>query len=351
MRLLADVSSHGFGHMMQTSCVLAALHDRTDRLAVRLRSALPAAVVARFAPLPVELGPPPFDPALTMSAPDTIDVAATAQNYRDFAEAFETAVAEAENEIAAFHPDLVFSDIAAPGLVAARRAGVPAVALCSLNWADILRAVMPPGSVPTQALALLEDAYGGADIFLMPDPSMAMPNRGNQRRIGPIGRHGTPCPDRIRAILGLPEDRPLGLLSWGGWDNAVGAGFLAALPHDIAWISDAGPLLVQGIDHVDLIASCAIVVAKPGYGTFVDTIGNGVRLVFTDRPGWPETPALAAWALRHGAAREIHKKTADAEAAEAIAELMAETPPAPPALTGADEAAEIICDEILPHVR
>lgn len=351
MRLLADVSGHGFGHMMQTSCLLAALNARTDTLAVRVRSALPRDVVTRFAPVEVETGPPPLDPALTMSAPDLIDVAATARSYDAFAETFEAAVETALDEIARFRPDLVFSDIATPGLVAARRAGVPAVALCSLNWADILRAVMPAGTVASEALELLEDAYRGADTFLMPDPSMAMTPRANQRRIGPIGRHGTPCPDRIRALLGHPDDRPLGLLSWGGWDNAVGAGFLDALPHDISWITDASPVLAADIAHIDLIASCAIVIAKPGYGTFVDTIGNRVRLVFTDRPGWPETPALAAWAFRHGAAREIHKQTAAAEAAAAITDLMAEMPPEPPALTGADEAAAIICEEILPNVR
>lgn len=345
MRVLADVSSHGFGHIMQTSCVLAALGERTGALTVRLRTGLKPEAVRRFVEVDT-FGPAPLDPTLQMSAPDTIDVAGTALSYARFPEAFAAAVAEAEAEIDGFRPDLVFSDIPAPGLVAARRKGIAAVALCSLNWADVLPAVLPEGTIGAEALGLLEDAYRGADVFFLPEPSMPMPPRPNQRVIGPIGRFGRPCPERIKDILGL-DDRPLGLLSWGGWGGSVDAGFLASLPDDIAWISEAGPLMKAGIPHIDVLASSAIVIAKPGYGTFVEAIANRVRLVHTDRPGWPETAALTAWARRHGAAREIHKASAAEEAADAIRALMAETPPAPPPLTGALEAADFICDQLL----
>lgn len=342
MRLLADVSCHGFGHMMQTSRVLAALAAREADLDIVLRTDLAGRDVARFWSGPVTHLPGPLDPALAMSAPDRIDAAATAASYRDFPARFAAAVADSDAAIDRFRPDVVLANIAAPGLVAGRRKGVPAVALCSINWADMLRDAVPEGTVGPETIALFRDAYAGADAFLMPAPSMPMTPAANQVAIGPIGRRGRARGAEVRVLLGLAPDTPLGLVTWGGWATAVDAAFLSALPSEIGWIADTAPILAAGIPYIDLLASCAILVAKPGYGTFVEAIANRVRLVHVERPGWAETPALVAWAHRHGSAAEIPKATAPEDAARTIRALMATEPPAPPALTGADEAAEIL---------
>lgn len=344
MRLLADVSCHGFGHMMQTACVLAALAARDPELEVVLRTDLTGADVARFWDGPLTHLPGPLDPTLAMSAPDRIDAAATAASYRDFTARFEASVDESVATIGRERPDVIFADIAAPGLVAGRRMGVPTVALCSLNWADLLRDTVPEGMVSAETINVLAAAYAGANAFLMPAPSMAMSPAPNQVHIGPIGRLGRNRGAEVRSRLGFAAERPLGLVSWGGWNTSVGADFLSALPGEIDWIMNPAPIVAAGIAYIDLLASCAIVVAKPGYGTFVDAIANRVRLAFVDRPGWPETPALADWARRHGCAAEIPKATSPDDAARTIRTLMARTPPPPPALTGADEAADVLLD-------
>jgi len=344
MRLLADVSAHGFGHMMQTTCVLDALAARVPNLQVTLRTDVPERAVRRFWPAGATLVPGPFDPSLAMSAPDTVDVDATAALYRDFPARFEAAVRESDAVIARLRPDAVFADIAAPGLVAARRAGIPALALCSLNWAGVLRATLPQGAVDKAAIRCFDTAYAAADAFLMPEPSMAMPSLGNSRTIGPIGRIGRNRQAEIRALIGGSIDKPIGLVSWGGWTTGVAADFLSGLPDEIDWITDPEPLLQAGMTHIDLMASSAIVIAKPGYGTFVETVANRARLLHTPREGWPETPALTAWANRHGRAAGLPAHASPDEAATLIRRLMAETPPAPPALTGADEAADCLLD-------
>ena len=73
MRLFADVSCHGFGHMMQTSCVFAALAARDPALDIVLRTDLAGPDVARFWTGPLSRVPGPLDPALAMAAPDRID--------------------------------------------------------------------------------------------------------------------------------------------------------------------------------------------------------------------------------------------------------------------------------------
>lgn len=342
MRLLADVSCHGFGHMMQTSRVLAALAARAPDLQIVLRTDLAGQDVGRFWNGPATHLPGPLDPALAMSAPDRIDPAATAASYRDFPARFAAAVADSETAIDRIQPDVVLANIAAPGLVAGRRKGVPTVALCSINWADMLRDALPEGTVNRETIALFRDAYAGADAFLMPAPSMPMTPAPNQVAIGPIGRLGRDRGAEVRVLLGFARDTPLGLVTWGGWTTAVDAAFLSGLPDEIGWIADAAPILAAGIPYIDLLASCAILIAKPGYGTFVEAVANRVRLVHVERPGWPETPALVDWARRHGCSVEIPKATAPDDAARTIRALMATEPPAPPALTGADEAAEIL---------
>ena len=58
----------------------------------------------------------------------------------------------------------------------------------------------------------------------------------------------------------------------------------------------------------DLLASCDVLLCKPGYGSFVEAACSGTPVLYVDRPDWPEAPALVEWLQQHGVCREVSRE-------------------------------------------
>jgi L-arabinokinase len=96
---------------------------------------------------------------------------------------------------------------------------------------------------------------------------------------------------------------------------------------------------VAGIGFIELLAAADCVVAKPGYGILADTAACGVRLLCTERRGFPEDSVLDAWmAGRPGIARLSASAFARGEWLGALTALLDEEAPAPVGATGAAAA-------------
>ena len=80
----------------------------------------------------------------------------------------------------------MFANVPYLTLAAAASLDVPAVALCSLNWADIYRHYCGHRPEAEDILGTMRSAYAAANRFLQPEPSMPMEYLANRQRIGPI---------------------------------------------------------------------------------------------------------------------------------------------------------------------
>ena len=65
---------------------------------------------------------------------------------------------------------------------------------------------------------------------------------------------------------------------------------------------------VLPLAFIDVLSSSDVVLTKPGYGTYAEAVCNGVPLLTLERPDWPETSGLNAWARLHGRLQEISKE-------------------------------------------
>ena len=83
-------------------------------------------------------------------------------------------------------PDLLLADIPYLSLAAAERLRIPALALCSLNWADILAGYCQDEPDLAELRAPMLAAYHSAVAVLQPAPSMPKPDLTNVQPIGPI---------------------------------------------------------------------------------------------------------------------------------------------------------------------
>ena len=137
--LYVALSGHGFGHLAQTAPVLNAFRQRHAAIRLTVQSPLPEPVlrgriVGEFA---VVAGAADFGMVMV----DALDVklADSLAAYRAFHGEWEARLDWQESVLRRAAPDLLLADIPYLSLAAAARLAIPALALCSLNWADILQ--------------------------------------------------------------------------------------------------------------------------------------------------------------------------------------------------------------------
>lgn len=350
-RLLVSISAHGFGHAAQTAAVVNALWQRQADLQVTLRTALPRAVLGGFFSRGFELIEQADDVGMVMASPLTVLAEETAAAYQDFHGGWQERVAAEAVALTRLAPDLVLANVAYLPVAAAARAGIPAVAMSSLNWADLYCDFFAERREAARIRDEMRAAYRRAEVFLLPEPSMPMTWLANRRNIGPLARIGTPRRRELAAILGATAGQKLVLVAFGG---IAGARVPAALPRapDVLWLADGG--LQDGRPDVasfgdlawpfpDLLRSVDAVVTKSGYGTLAEAACNGARVLYLRRGDWAEENYLVDWLERHGVCREITAgDLAGGRLLPVLRDLLARPAIAGPAATGGADAAEIL---------
>jgi UDP:flavonoid glycosyltransferase YjiC (YdhE family) len=348
------VTGHGYGHLAQCAPVVNRLRELRPDVRLTVLSDLPPVVLASrlagdFTRFAVET-----DAVMRMQSAWQVDVPATCRAWREFHRDWEAGVRRDTGRLREIRPDLILADIPYRLLSAARQAGVPAVALCSLNWAAIHAAYCDGAADGAAIRAQMHAGYAAAEWFLTPVPSLPMPELDNVHPIGPIARTGVNCRGEILTRLKRSADTRIVLVALGGIDSPLP---LACWPHmdHVVWLCDR-PLESDRTDFadftrlplpfIDLLASSDAVLTKPGYGTYAEAVCNGTPLLTLARPDWPETPHLNAWARTHGRLAEITTDDFRRGVFAAALETLWSAPPpnAVPAPSGIAQAAGLLLD-------
>lgn len=310
--LFVDISAHGLGHLAQTGPVLDALAARLPGLRLTIRSALPKERLRLRIAQPFDHLAGGSDVTCLMHDATRVDRAATAAAYRAAHADWDGRVAAEAEFLAALAPDLVLANVSALPLAGARRAGIPAVALCSLNWADQFAFLFAGEAWAAPIHAQLRDAYAGADAFLRCTPAMPMADLENRIDLPPLARVGTAQRARLEETLGVAGERRV-LVAMGGigfelpvarWPRTPGIRWLIrdAAPAGRPDVTDYRTL---GLHFSDLLASVDAVVTKPGYGLFVEAAAAGTPLLYLRRADWPEQEALIDWLAETAVCAEV----------------------------------------------
>lgn len=351
MHLLVAISAHGFGHVGQVAPVVAALRRRVPSLRLTLRTTLPPTILDQLIGPPFELMAEADDVGVAMANAIDLDVDETARRYRALHEDWDARLKAAAEALREAHPDLVLADVPYLTLVAAKAARLPAVALCSLNWADIYRHYFRARPEAAAVHARIRDAYAGAEVFLRAEPAMPMADLPNTRPIGPLARLGRDRRGEMARALGLGTEERLVLVSLGGvkhriaiegWPRIPGVRFLV----DPAWGVErvnAVPWNRIGLPFIDLVRTADALVTKPGYGLIAEAGCNGTAVLYVSRRHWPEEETLVSWLSARGRCARIQREALEAGALAGPLSRLWEMPrPAPPRPTGAEEAADFL---------
>ena len=351
--LLVDLSYHGFGHIAQTAPVVNVLAELLPGLRVTLRSGAPHEVLAQRFHCDFTLVPQALDFGMEMADALAVRVEESADAYWDFHRGWAGKVAREAEKMAALGPDLLFANVPYLSLAAAARAEIPAVAMCSLNWADIYAHYCHDRPEAAEIHQQMLDAYRSAVCFLRPQPSMAMADLPNAREIGPIALLGRNRRAEIDATLGLEAGCKLVLIAMGGLAFRLPLEGWPRLP-GVCWVvlsswqvrhPDAVELESLGMDFTDVLVSCDALLTKPGYGSFAEAACNGVPVLYLDRKDWPEAPHLVEWLKRHGRCMEVKRAALEQGAIAAQLEALWALPPtAPVEPEGIAQAADYLRD-------
>ena len=384
--LLVDLSAHGYGHVTQTAPVVNALARRISGLRVTLRSAAPLALLRQRFHCDFQHVPAALDFGMKMASAVEVQAEESAAAYRSYHADWDRKVTRAAEEMRALRPDLLLANVPYLSLAAAHVAGVRAVGMCCLNWADIYRHYCANDAASAAIHAQMLAAYNSAEIFLKVQPTMPMPDFINAREIGPIAQVGRnrrtqlilPSPacgitSDLTVVVGQPGRMASSSIRGGGGEGCTlpekiilvamgGIDFRLPMerwPHieGVRWLvpqawnitrDDMIAFEPQGLSFSDLLASCDAVLTKPGYGTFAEAACAGIPVLYVSRQDWPEEPYLVQWMEQNNVCREVGRdRLQSGDLAEVLRDLWAQPKLPLPIASGAEEAAEILAEMLL----
>lgn len=272
--------------------------------------------------------------------------------YKRFHTDWRKRVSDEAGDLRSLGPDLVLANVPYLPLAGAAEAGIPCAAFCSINWAEIYRHFFAGRrdealSVETEML----DAYNAAQCFVQPEPAMPMSGINNLLPVGPVAQLGVNRRAELDQRLRVnPRDR-LVLISLGGMDVPIPierwpqyCNLKFVVPD--SWASrepDVIRLDALGVPFADAIASCDALIAKPGYGSFVEAACLGLPVLYMERPNWPETPYLISWLRDKGRCAPVDLQTLISGDIKQSLEILLRAPVRPTVTpTGIAEAADVL---------
>jgi hypothetical protein len=343
--LVVSITGHGFGHVAQTAPILNLLYERMPHLRLTVRSTVPPGHLRSRIKVPFEHLPSEGDIGMVMSSALDVRLEDSRAAYRAFHADWDARVAGEARRLHELKADAVFSNVGYLPLAGAQRLGIPNAALCSLNWFDIYCHYAGNEAIAAQILG----CYANANGFLRATPGMAMESLPNLVPLAPIAAVGRDRRDELDRHLRLSKEEKLVLVSMGGiasrlpmerWPRIDGVRWLVQASWQVTH-PDAIVLESLAMDFGDLLASCDVLLCKPGYGSFIEAACSGTPVLFVNRPDWPEAPALVEWLHRHGVCREIPREQLESGIiAEELAGLFAAPQVPPPQPDGAAQAAD-----------
>lgn len=346
--VLVILSSHGFGHVAMTAPIINALHQRHPQIKITLRTTAPRWFLEHCYHTPFDLIEESCDIGMLMHDAFNIDLSATAEAYRQLHSDWPNAIAKETQRLQQINPDLILSNIAYLPFMAAKKLGIPSVAFCCLNWADIYSHYYADNESQLIHQQILS-AYHQANLFLRPTPTMPM-DAINSQQVGLVASCGKDRRQQISQHLGLKQNTRYALVSLGGisthinnqdWPKIERLHYL--VPNEnISERDDISTLESAQINFNDALKSAAVFITKPGYGSFSEAACSGTPVLYAAR-NWPEQPYLTQWLKQHLPCQEISEQQLNqGDFQQSLLALLSSSRPKPVAATGITDALDKI---------
>ena len=343
--LVYYISGHGFGHASRSIELIRTIVAARPDARIVIKTAAPAWLFDAITGPAIAVRPLDADTGVTQRDSLTIDehdsVKRAAAFYRDF-DGLADREAGALRTIGATG---VIGDIPPLALAAAARAGVPGVAIGNFTWDWIYAGYDSFAREAPEVIHVIRDAYALATRALrLPLHGGFEPMAAVTMDIPFIARRSRRDPADTRRALGVPDDRPFVVASFGAYG-------LNAAYDDIAkaqrlTVLSPGSTLPAGLAYQDVVEAADLVITKPGYGIVSECVANGTPLLYTSRGRFVEYDVFVAGMPRVLRCRFIPQDDVMAGRWRTHIDALLQQPPPPeqPRIDGADVAATSILD-------
>ncbi len=305
------ITAHGYGHGTRSCDVLRALHRIAPDQPVIVTTDLPRDFLnSRLAGCDnIIFRPGAFDIGLVQKDSIQIDLFQTLEKLEALYARDEILSADERRFFKAEEVGLVVADIPAIPLLSAQRAKIPNIAIGNFSWDWIYEAYAKTDFHWEYFVEKFRDVYEKTDLLLrlpFAPPMEVFPNR---KDIPLLASPGIPQREKIVDISHSDISKPWVLLSFTSLKLDVQA------LENIRGLSDeyeffcVEPLqyedsCIHSIDRhkvcfADVIASCDIVISKPGFGLVSECIVNNKPLIYSDRGDFAEYPYLVEGIEKH----------------------------------------------------
>ena len=357
MAVVFYVTGHGFGHAVRQIAIVNALSQRRPEVPIHVRTSVAPWLFTRSVRASVQLQPGPVDTGAVQRGSLDVDIPATLAAAQAFLDAGPAWIAEEQAFLRRVGARLVVADVPPLPIVAAADLGLPAIAISNFTWDwiydDYDARRLAPGLVESIGAAYARanegwrlPMYGGFATF------------GTLRDLPLVARVARQPREVVRAALDLPPDRPLVLISLGGYGargidlyaaaaslrgvaEVVATSFDAFTPGEGIHRIDETTMYGQRIRYEDLVGAVDVVASKPGYGIISECAANGTALLYADRGRFCEYDVLVREMPRFLDSGFIAQEDLRAGRWRTAVEALVTRPPRPPApASGAATAAE-----------
>jgi UDP:flavonoid glycosyltransferase YjiC (YdhE family) len=286
------ISGHGFGHASRSIEIIKALVDRRPGLKVIIRSSVAAWLVDRTAPPGVALSAVEVDTGVFQLDSLNLDAKTSIDRARTFMATFDERLAAEVSFLREHDAAITISDLPALGIAAGNAAGIPAIASGNFTWDWIYEHYQGGEDVARQ----IGNVYRNTTIALRFPMWGGFQTMANIRDIPFVARRSRRDGHEVRRALGIPEGKPIVLMSFGGYGlEGVNVDALRALPGYhvlLPGMIDESAMYARGYRYEDLVRAVDVVVTKPGYGIISECLANDTALLYTARGDFREYQVL-----------------------------------------------------------
>jgi L-arabinokinase len=295
------ITAHGYGHGARSCDILNALREAAPNVPIIVKTDLPYDFMASRLPDSIDVRPGAFDLGLIQKDSIQVDLDASIETIAKLYEREEELIAQEAVFIERENVGVAVADIPAIPLAAAQRAGIPNIATGNFGWDWIYSEFV--GHDPRWSIYIekFRAVYAKTDLLLrqpFAEPMAAFPNSID---LPLLAKPGTGCRLRIAEKTGADPGKPWVLLSFTSLNldaralerisHLGGYEFFSVEP--LEWPDTKIHCLSRSlVPFTDYVASCDIVVTKPGFGIVSECIANNKPIVYSDRENFLEYPIL-----------------------------------------------------------
>ena len=302
------ITAHGYGHGTRSCDILNALRIADPEIPILVKTDLPVDFMANRLPSSIEIRAGAFDVGLIQKDSIHADVDASLEALEKLYERETELIAQEMHFIQEENIGVVVADLPAIPLAAAQQAGVPTIGTSNFGWDWIYSEFVPRNPRWHYFVDKFRSVYEKTDLLLRQPFAEPMSAFTNSIDLPLLAKPGTSRRDFIAQTTGAEPLKKWILLSFTNLNLNKRAleqisyldGCEIFTVEPLEWPnSDIHYLSRSLAPFSDILASCDIVVTKPGFGIVSECIANHKPIIYSDRENFLEYPILVEAIEKH----------------------------------------------------